>query len=1288
MSGIFVGCSIYNSNLMHESDAESDASDTNHDAGSDSTAPNKSDAADVGVLDTGAKDVVNVDEDVIAIPDATPDATKDATPDATKDAAKDATEADTSEPDSGHCDLSCNLDNASSKCEDGECKIDTCIDDYYDCNEDPSDGCEATLNTATNCGECNAPCEPIHAWSDCSSGTCQLDECYPGYANCDGDTSNGCEASLTSLTHCGKCNTPCDKTSCAGGVCTAMTCTDGMADCDGDDTSCETSLNTNDNCILCDRKCEAENSSASCETGSCVVTSCNEGFTDCNHQPNDGCEAELASDPLNCGTCGNLCGSTNTASSVCSEGSCVLTCATGYDDCDEKANNGCEGDLLNDVKNCNECDAACVTHDNSTPVCDNGGCKLSCDTNYDDCDKIYDTGCEVNLKSDANNCNKCGTVCATYDHSTPVCNNGGCDFSCATNYDDCNHQSSDGCEAYLPTDTANCGQCGVNCASLSNVLTAACPSGACSITSCILGYKNCNFRTQDGCEHDLANGDCWTVPTLSVGYEHACAVSGSGRVACWGDGSYGELGYGATVDYRRGTIYVKNLYDATQVSDGGTQSSSNGSHGCALRSNGHVACWGRNNVGQLGNGNTSDSSTPVDVTGITTAVQVAAGQDFSCALLDNGEVSCWGEGGNGRLGNGSSSDQHSPVTVVAGETGSGNLEQVVSIGLGWGHACAVLGSGNLVCWGLGGSGQLGNNGTGDSTSPVYVHGVSNPGTCTSSNQSGCLSNVTMVAGGQDVTVAIHGGGLVSSWGSNTNGESGNGNSGSYPRRVTGVGNSGTLDNATWVSMGQNHGCAVRTSGQAACWGAGGNGRLGNSGTSNSNFPVAVSGATDYRQISAGYDSSCGMHTDGSVTCWGENNQGQVGDGTTNDSSVPRSNDHGLSYIRVDGGAAEACGVTSSGSVYCWGYPSNGDLGNGATNETWSPVKVSGITTATDVAVGHYMACAVLSNGRVNCWGYGSEGQMGNGPPTNGTNSTPVQVSSLTTATQITAGYRHFCALTSGNTVYCWGWNANGQLGDNSTTSRSTPVQVVGVGGSGNLTDAVALGAGTSHTCAVRSGGTVACWGYNGYGQLGNNNTSEVHYPVTVVNTTGSGSLSGMASGKGAIDGGYYHTCALASGASGGKAYCWGLNNYGQLGNNSTSDVHYPVQVSTITDFIQISTGLADHSCGLRFDNSVYCWGYNSSYAIGDGSNNNRSVPTAVNFATAVTNYGNTDFNSPVVFVGTGASGTDNLSWSVSYAVHQNGAVSAWGNNNYGERGNGWNIQDGVPAEVSPTVSLP
>jgi len=280
------------------------------------------------------------------------------------------------------------------------------------------------------------------------------------------------------------------------------------------------------------------------------------------------------------------------------------------------------------------------------------------------------------------------------------------------------------------------------------------------------------------------------------------------------------------------------------------------------------------------------------------------------------------------------------------------------------------------------------------------------------------------------------------------------------------------------------------------------------------------------QISAGGYHTCALTSSGGVMCWGDNNYGQLGDGTTTDRSTP-VDVVGLSSgdTAIATGGYHTCALTSSGGVRCWGRNHYGQLGDGTTTNRTTPVDVVGLSGVTAIAAGVYHTCALTSSGGVRCWGFNFYGQLGDGTTTTH-RTTPVDVVGLSSGvTAIAAGGYHTCGLTSSGGVRCWGQNTYGQLGDGTTTDRSTLVDVVGL--SSGVT---AIAGGGYHTCALTSSGGVKCWGQNVYSQLGDGTTTDRYTPVDVV---------GLSSGVTAIAAGVYHTCALTS--SGGVK-CWGYND--------------------------------------------------------------------------------------------------------------------------------------------------
>jgi len=324
--------------------------------------------------------------------------------------------------------------------------------------------------------------------------------------------------------------------------------------------------------------------------------------------------------------------------------------------------------------------------------------------------------------------------------------------------------------------------------------------------------------------------------------------------------------------------------------------------------------------------------------------------------------------------------------------------------------------------------------------------------------------------------------------------------------------------------------------------------------------------------------------------------------------------------------AHTCAVTTGNTVYCWGNNEYGRLGNDSTTQSPVPVPVKVADSADggfvngqveSVSAGEFHTCAVTTGNTVYCWGRNSSGQLGN--DSEGDSPVPVPVADSAdggfvngSVESVSAGGSHTCAVTTGNTVYCWGDNFSGQLGNDSEGDSPVPVKVADSADGGFVNEQVeSLSAGGDHTCAVTTGNTVYCWGDNSYWQLGNGKTRG-DSPVPVAVADANGFVNGQVS---QVSAGGDHTCAVTTGNA---VYCWGRNDYGQLGNNSTTLSRVPVAVADANGFVNgqvesVSAG-GSHSCAVTTGNTVYCWGDNTYGQLGNGkfgSNHNSSVPVAV-----------------------------------------------------------------------------
>jgi alpha-tubulin suppressor-like RCC1 family protein len=293
-----------------------------------------------------------------------------------------------------------------------------------------------------------------------------------------------------------------------------------------------------------------------------------------------------------------------------------------------------------------------------------------------------------------------------------------------------------------------------------------------------------------------------SATAVAAGFQHTCALTAAGEVVCWGDNWAGQLGEG------------------TNKATGGYKTvAAGGAHTCALTAGGGIRCWGGNKLGALGDGTNENRPKGVDVAGLNGGVQaLAAGMDFTCAVSGN-RAKCWGADDSGQLGNGSYKSTNGPVDVA----GLGN--GIVSVAAGFFHACALTAAGEVWCWGENISGELGDGTNAGSPEPVKVTGL----------EGGALA---IVVGGSHTCALMKNGG-VKCWGDNSHGQLGDGTTAgrNAPADVAGL-----TGGVTALAAGANHSCALTGGGAIKCWGSNGNGQLGDGTTVDRNAPVQVSPA--------------------------------------------------------------------------------------------------------------------------------------------------------------------------------------------------------------------------------------------------------------------------------------------------------------------------------------------------------------------------------------------------------------------------------------------------------------
>ncbi len=559
------------------------------------------------------------------------------------------------------------------------------------------------------------------------------------------------------------------------------------------------------------------------------------------------------------------------------------------------------------------------------------------------------------------------------------------------------------------------------------------------------------------------------------------------------------------------------------------------------------------------------------------------------------------------------------------------LQEVADIAAGGSHSCALDAGGRVFCWGEDIVGQLGVGDASSETarpSPVPVPG---------------LQGIRAIDAAFFHTCAVTAARGLSCWGLNDEGQLGVGSdaySSGSPQPVQGL--AGTVRE---VATGSSLSCALYEDGRVGCWGGNADGQLGDGSTLPSNSAgalVALGQAAS--AVSAGARHACALLTDGSVRCWGANEFGQLGDGSTSDRSQPVAVQGLPGPVQaIATSAVGSCALTTAGALYCWGpqYPFFAFDGGSLVARLYPGFEAGFV--AVDGGANH--VCALSNSGAIRCLGDDFYGQFGTGP-IDGSLDAETTVGLAGGTVQVSAGGQHTCARSAAGGAQCWGWNTDGQLGVDRLSLRLAPTRVAGLD-----SGVSAVATGETHGCALTAGGAVKCWGANLNGELGDASNRIRFTPVDTV---------GLGSGVRAISAGSGASCAITTQRG---VRCWGANFDGRLGNGQTLGSNVPVDVVGLGADAEAITQGREFGCARLSGGAVKCWGRNEFGQLGNGDTQDRLTATAVDGLSV---------------------GASDLSAGYYHAcaVVAGGGIRCWGNNQFGQLGDGSFVDRTRPVAVT------
>ncbi len=670
---------------------------------------------------------------------------------------------------------------------------------------------------------------------------------------------------------------------------------------------------------------------------------------------------------------------------------------------------------------------------------------------------------------------------------------------------------------------------------------------------------------QIGCDSD------WHI--VQAGGQHSLGIRTDGTLWAWGEDNVGQLGDGGTNTNQLIPVQIGTWTDWEVIS-------ASEDHSFGIRANGTLWGWGSDMFGALGDGGADmNQDSPVQIGTDTDWVAVSTGGAHALGLKADGTLWAWGRDANGSLGDGGLNiDQSSPVQI-----GTDSTWHIIATG--GGHSMGIKTDGSLWAWGLDNQGQLGMGpGQANKSIPTRV---------------GLESDWDTIVGGPFFSLGMRDGSLWS-WGGDLDGQLGDGGGNvqqDSPVRV------GCDRDWKFIATGKNfssHSLGIRTSGALWGWGDDGSGQVGNSDENESeNSPLPVEGDIDWMKIAAGGNHNLGIKADGTLWAWGHNTSGQLGDGGSNDEeNAPVQIGSSTSWVEIACGSAHSLALQSDGTIWAWGSDSNGQLGDGGSNENRViPIQIGTDTDWIAIGAGSFRSFGIRSNGTLWAWGRDVFGALGDGG-SEMDQSSPVQVGSVTNWVAIDGGLEHSLGLQTDGTLWAWGSGGRGQLGDgspmNAFSKQLSPIQI------GSATDWREISAGRYHSTAIKADGSLWAWGFDANGELGDGGTNtNQNSPVQV----------GTDLDWKEVSAGEAQTMGIKEN---GTLWSWGTDAIGQLGNGAKEgDQTSPMQIGVETNWVDIETG-GGHSLGLQNEGYKFPFGTNTlTYQATDPSGNMTTCSTNI-----------------------------------------------------------------------------